>query len=55
MDDLVREYFNKIDKALVNVYNETDLNCVVVCTTDNYSRLMQVADRPDYISGLCKH
>ncbi|CAN5242285.1 hypothetical protein BH20BAC1_BH20BAC1_23050 [soil metagenome] len=29
MDDLVREYFNKIDKALVNVYNETDLNCVV--------------------------
>lgn len=51
MDDLVREYFNKIDKALVNVYNETNLNCVVVCTTDNYSRLMQVADKPNVYQG----
>lgn len=51
MDDLVREYFNKIDKALVNIYNETGLNCVVVCTTDNYSRLMQVADKPNAYQG----
>lgn len=51
LDDLVREYFNKIDKALVKVYIETDLNCVVVCTTDNYSQLTQVADRPNIYLG----
>ncbi|MEO7802280.1 MAG: hypothetical protein ABIR81_09780 [Ginsengibacter sp.] len=50
-DDLVREYFNKIDKALVNMYNDTGFNCVVVCTTDNYSRLTQVADKPTIYHG----
>lgn len=51
VDDLIRGYFNKIDKALVKVYNETDLNCVVVCTTNNYSLLMQVADKPNAYHG----
>jgi hypothetical protein len=46
VDNLIKEYFNKIDKALVKVYNETDLNCAVVGTTDNYGLLMQVADKP---------
>lgn len=45
-DDLVREFLNKVDKALVKVHNETDLKCVVICTEDNYSRLLQVADKP---------
>ncbi|TDB58675.1 baeRF3 domain-containing protein [Arundinibacter roseus] len=46
LDDLVREFSNKVDKALVNVYNETELKCVVIATEDNYSRLQQVADKP---------
>ncbi|MBK8501566.1 MAG: hypothetical protein IPL46_04800 [Saprospiraceae bacterium] len=53
-DDLIRGYFNKIDKALVKVFNETNLNCVVVCTIDNYGLLMQVADRPSAYSGYVK-
>jgi hypothetical protein len=51
LDDLVREFLNKVDKALVNVYNETNLKCVVICTEDNYSRLQQVADRPTVYFG----
>lgn len=52
VDDLVRKYFNRIDKALVKVCNETDLNCVVVCTVDNYSLLLQVADKPSIYNGF---
>lgn len=51
MDNMVREYFNKIDKAVVKIYNETGLNCVVICTEDNYSRFMQVADKPSIYLG----
>jgi len=51
LDDLVREYFNKVDKALVKMHKETGLNCVVICTEDNYSRLMQVADKPAIYLG----
>lgn len=45
-DGIIREYFNKIDKALEKVYNQTDLKCAVVCTTDNYSLLTQAANKP---------
>ena len=51
MDDLVREYLNKIDKAVVKMNSETGLDCVVICTEDNYSRLMQVADKPSIYIG----
>ncbi len=51
MDDLVREFFNKVDKAMLKVHKETDLNCVVICTEDNYSRLQQVADKPSVYLG----
>ena len=51
VDDLSRNLFNKIDKALVKVYRETDLKCVVVSTDDNYSTLMQVADIPSIYHG----
>ncbi|MDR0801773.1 hypothetical protein [Fluviicola sp.] len=51
LDDLVREFFNKVDKALVRVYNETQLHCIVICTEDNYSRLQQVADKPEIYLG----
>lgn len=54
VDDLIKEYFNKIDKALVKVHNETDLKCVVVCTIDNYGLLMQIADKPAAYYGYAK-
>lgn len=50
-DDLIREYFNNIDKAVVRVHNENHLNCVVLCTVDNYSLLQQVADKPGIYLG----
>jgi hypothetical protein len=51
MDNLVREFLNKVDKAVVKIHNETGLHCVVICTEDNYSRLMQVADKPNAYYG----
>jgi hypothetical protein len=51
LDDLVREFFNKIDKAVVKMNLETGLNCIVISTEDNYSRLMQVADKPPVYIG----
>ncbi|TVQ19846.1 MAG: hypothetical protein EA361_00510 [Bacteroidetes bacterium] len=51
LDDLVREFLNKVDKALVRVHNETELKCVVVATEDIYSRLQQVADQPNVYLG----
>ncbi len=51
VDELVRNFFNRIDKALVKVHSETDLNCVVVSTNTNYSFLMQVADKPSVYHG----
>lgn len=51
LDDLVREFLNKIDKAVVKINNETGLSCVVICTEDNYSRLRQVADKPSIYIG----
>lgn len=51
MDNMVREFLNKVDKAVVNVHNETGLHCVIICTEDNYSRLIQVADKPAIYIG----
>ena len=51
VDDLVKNFYNKVDKSLVKVHKETGLNCVVVCTTDNYSFLQKVADKPDAYLG----
>jgi len=51
VDNLVREFLNTVDKAMVKLNNDTDMNCVVICTEDNYSRLMQVADKPSIYLG----
>ncbi|MGF1556164.1 baeRF3 domain-containing protein [Paucihalobacter sp.] len=51
LDDLVREFLNKVDKAVVKIHNETGLKCIVICTEDNFSRLMQVADKPSIYLG----
>ncbi|MFA5973378.1 MAG: hypothetical protein WC780_13595 [Lentimicrobiaceae bacterium] len=50
-DNMVREFLNKVDKAAVKMFYQTNLHCVVICTDDNYSRLMQVADKPDIYAG----
>ena len=51
LDNLAREYFNNVDKAVVRIHNKTTLNVVVVCTKDNYTYLMQVADFPAIYLG----
>ncbi len=51
MDNMLREYFNKVDKALVSVHNQMRLPCVVISTEQNYSHLMHVADRPAVYLG----
>ena len=50
-DNLVREFFNQIDKALVKIHHKTNMNVVVICTENNWSRLMQVADKPTIYLG----
>lgn len=50
-DNIIREFLNRVDKAAMKVYNESDLNFVVICTEDNYSRLMQVADKSSIYNG----
>jgi hypothetical protein len=52
VDNMVREFLNKVDKALVRVFNQTELKCVVICTEDNYNHLQQVADRPEVYLGF---
>jgi len=51
VDNLIREFFNQIDKALVKIYNKTDMKVVVICTENNWGRLMQVADKPSIYLG----
>lgn len=51
IDNLVREFFNQIDKALVKIHYKTDMNVVVICTENNWSRLKQVADKPSIYLG----
>jgi len=51
-ENLAREFFNKIDKALVRVNNQTDMKCVVIGTDDNYNRLLKVADKPAAYIGF---
>jgi len=50
-DNMVREFFNQIDKALVKISNKTELKIVVVSSEKNWSRLMQVADKPSIYYG----
>jgi hypothetical protein len=50
-DNMVREFLNTVDKAAVKMFYQTNLSCVVICTDDNYSRLLQVADKPHIYVG----
>ena len=51
IDNVTREFFNQIDKALVKLHYKTEMNVVVICTENNWSRLMQVADKPSIYLG----
>lgn len=50
-DNKIGEFFNRIDKALVKIQNNTDMKIVVMCTDKNWSRLQQVADKPSIYLG----
>lgn len=50
-ENQTREFFNKIDKAVVRVNNKTDMKCVVISTGDNYNRFLKVADKPSVYLG----
>lgn len=51
MDDLIREYFNQVDKALIKVCHEMEMDCIVISTEDNYVFLKEVADNPEIYIG----
>jgi hypothetical protein len=51
VDDLVREFLNRTDKALSDAVSGEGVKTVVICTEDNYSRLLQVADNPSLYWG----
>ncbi len=51
IDDMTLEFFNRVDKAVVKVAQEAELKCVVISVEENYTALMQVADRPDIYLG----
>lgn len=50
-DNIIREYFNNVDKAFQKIHHRTGLHCVVISTDDNYSKLLQVADNPALYLG----
>lgn len=50
-DNRIREFFNQIDKAVVKIHNKTEMNVVVICTDSNWSKLLQVADKPSIYYG----
>ncbi len=54
LDNLLREYMNRVDKAVVKIHHQTGQYCVVICTEENYSHLMQVADKPEVYHGFDK-
>jgi hypothetical protein len=51
VENQVRDFFNQVDKALVKINNKTQMNVVVICTENNWSRLLQVADKPSIYLG----
>lgn len=51
LDDLLRKYLNRVDKALLRYIGDTKSVTLVFCTENNYSKLLQVADRPSIYYG----
>ncbi len=44
VDDLIREFYNEVDKSLIRVARENELKTIVIGTEDNFSKLLQVTD-----------
>lgn len=51
VDNKIKEYFNRIDKSTVEMHKSTGLDIIVIATEDNYSKLLEVADRPQIYIG----
>lgn len=52
VDDLAKEYLNRVDKAVLKLVRAKKLPCVVIATEDNYTKLMQVADNKKVYVGF---
>jgi len=50
-DNFVLDFFNNIDKAVVKIHHKSEMKVVVICTDTNWSKLMQVADKPSIYYG----
>src|SRR5690625_7394870 len=42
IDNLLLEYFNRMDKEDVKVHRQMNLECVVITTEDNYTKSLKV-------------
>lgn len=51
-EDIMVDFFNKVDKCILKVYNENNLKCVVIGTEDNYTRIIQSADNQHIYYGF---
>lgn len=51
VDNQIKEYFNRIDKSVVEMHRKLDLNVIVISTADNFRKLMEVADLPQIYIG----
>ncbi|REC79667.1 hypothetical protein DRF60_04460 [Chryseobacterium elymi] len=51
VDNQIKEYFNRVDKSVVEIHKKTGLNVIVITTEDNYSKLLEVADLPNIYIG----
>lgn len=51
VDNQIKEYFNRVDKSVVEIYKNTGLKVIVIATEDNYSKLLEVADQPNIYIG----
>ncbi|REC49569.1 baeRF3 domain-containing protein [Chryseobacterium pennipullorum] len=51
VDNQIKEYFNRVDKSVVEIHKKLNLNVVVISTADNFSKLLEVADMPQIYIG----
>ncbi|MDR2206641.1 MAG: hypothetical protein LBE36_10880 [Flavobacteriaceae bacterium] len=51
VDHQIKEYFNRVDKSIVEIYNKTGLEVVTIGTPENYAKLLEVADLPKIYIG----
>jgi len=50
-DNIAKGYYNDVDKAIVQVQQAMNLPCIVISTPDNYTKLLQAANRPLIYEG----